>query len=176
MRGLQRGALVALLAAATTLVVSIAPAAAQTSGSETLTGVIVASGTSGQRSVVSGQIVATGVFTGGGHIVEIGSLPTDPDNVNRDDLVFHDGTMHLISTLLSATISVDPRSCIITATVEQTGVISGGTGRFATASGSFTGTATGHGLALRNPDRSCSEDQTPLIEILKINESGTLTF
>jgi hypothetical protein len=174
MRRLQRGALVALLTAATTLVVWIAPAAAQTSGSETLTGVIVASGTSGQREVVSARIVATGAFNGGGQIIEIPSQPNDPENVNRDDLVFHDGTMHLISTLQSATFSVDPRTCIVTVTIEQTGVISGGTGRFATASGSFTGVATGHGLALRNPDRSCSEDQR--INILNIDESGTLTF
>ena len=74
MRRLQRGALVALLTAATALVVSIAPAAAQTSGSETLTGVIVASGNSGQREVVSARIVATGVFNGGGQIVETPQL------------------------------------------------------------------------------------------------------
>jgi len=165
-----------LLAAATALAVSVAPAAGQTSGSEMLTRVIVASGTSGERTVVSGVIVASGVFTDGGHIVEIPSQPGDPDNVNRDDLVFPDGTMHLVSTLLNATISVDPRTCIITAAIEQTGVVDGGTGRFAAASGSFSGTSTGHGLARRNPDRSCSQDQGPLIEVLNVNESGTLTF
>lgn len=176
MRGLQRGVLVALLAAATTLVVSVTPAAAQTSGSETLSGVIVASGTSGERSVVSAPIVASGVFHGAGHLVEIDNLPTDPDNVNRDDLVFRNGTMHLISTVLDATVSVDPRTCVVSATVVQTGVISGGTGPFAAASGSFTGTLTAHGLARRNPDRSCSQEQAPLIEVDKFTESGTLTF
>jgi hypothetical protein len=168
--------LVALLAVGTMLTVSVASAAAQTSGSETLTGVLVASGTSGERSVVSGQVVASGVFTGGGHIVEVDSQPGDPDNVNRDDLVFPDGTMHLVSTLLSVAIFVDPRTCVITVTIEQSGVISGGSGRFAAASGSFTGTFTGHGLARRNPDRSCSEEQTPLIEVARFDESGTLTF
>jgi hypothetical protein len=130
----------------------------------------------GERSVVSGVVVASGVFNGGGRIVEIASQPGDPDNVNRDDLVFPDGTMHLVSTLVSATFSVDPRTCIVTATIEQTGVIDGGTGRFAAASGSFAGTLTGHGLARRNPDRSCSQDQALLIEVARFSASGTLTF
>jgi hypothetical protein len=47
---------------------------------------------------------------------------------------------------------------------------------FADASGSFTGTVTGRGLAPRNPDGSCSLEQPALHEVDRITASGTLSF
>jgi hypothetical protein len=175
MRRQVRTALGALLAATIALAVA-APAAAQTSGNETFNGAIVTSGVSGERVVVSSVVVAKGVFSGVGRIVEIPNLPTDPDNAARDDLVFGDGTIHIVSTTVDASFSLNPHSCLFTATVQQTGEVVGGTGRFAAASGSFTGAVSAHGLASRNPDGSCSQEQAALHEVDMLASSGTLSF
>jgi len=71
----------ALLAAEIALAVSAAtvlPAAAATSGSETLSGALAISGVSGTRPVISSVLVAKGVFRGVGRIVEPPDLPTGP--------------------------------------------------------------------------------------------------
>ena len=70
-----------LLAIGLTLIVTVTPVTARTTGNQSFRGVIVASGESGTRSVVSTLIVATGVFTGGGRIVEVANRPGDPDNL-----------------------------------------------------------------------------------------------
>jgi hypothetical protein len=168
----------ALLAAGTALAISAAaamPAAAATSGSETFSGTIVASGVSGTRTVISSVIVAKGVFSGVGRIVEVPSLPTDPPSSSRDDLVFPEGTMHLLSINTSFSFSVNP-GCLATVTIQQNGEITGGTGQFADATGSSTGTVSGPALLPRNPDGSCSFTQTPLHEVDMIASGGTLSF
>jgi len=170
----------ALLAAGIALAVSAAaalPAAAATSGSETFSGTIVTSGVLGTRTVISSVIVAKGVFSGVGRIVEIPNLPTDPDNVTRDDLVFPEGTMHLV--VMSGDItsfSLNPDNCRFRMTVQQTGEITGGTGQFSTTTGSNTGTVTAEGLGARNPDGSCSFTQPAVHEVDLIAASGTLSF
>jgi hypothetical protein len=156
----MRAGLAALLAAGIAVAVLSAPASAQTSGSETIKAVIVASGTSGEREVISSVVVAKGVFTG----------------VGRDDLVFAAGTIHIVSTNLDFSFSVNPHSCVATVTIQQTGEIVGGTGLFADASGSYTATVSGHGLLARNPDGSCSLEQPSLFEVDKITSTGTLSF
>jgi hypothetical protein len=169
----------ALLAAGTALAISAAaaaPAGAATSGSETLKGTIVTSGVSGTRTVISSVVVAKGVFSGVGRIVEVPNLPGDPDNVSRDDLVFPGGSIHLVSTTLDFSFSVNPRSCTFSVMLQQTGTAEGGTGQFAAATGSSTGTVTGRGLAPRNPDGSCSFEQPALHEVDMIAASGTLSF
>jgi hypothetical protein len=169
----------ALLAAAAALAISATaalPAAAATSGSETLSGTLVTSGVSGTRTVISSVVVAKGVFTGVGQIVEVPSLPTDPPNSSRDDLVFPEGTIHLLSITVGASFTLDPHSCLFRLTVRQTGEITGGTGQFADATSSSTGTVSGQGLLPRNPDRSCSTTQTPRHEVDMIASSGTLSF
>src|SRR6266516_744289 len=164
MRRHVRGTLGALLAIGIALAVS-APAAAQTSGNETFSGVIVTSGLSGTRVVVSSVVVA-----------EVQNLPGDPDNVSRDDLVFADGTLHIVSTTLDFSVSLNPRSCTGTATLQQTGMVVGGTGQFAAASGSYTATVTGRAVLARNPDASCTVEQAPLHEVDMIASSGSLSF
>src|SRR5919109_4266385 len=115
-----------LLAAGTALAISTAsaiPAAAATSGSESFRGTIVTSGVSGTRTVISSVIVAKGVFTGVGRIAELPSLPGDPANSSRDDLVFPGGTIQILSTTVGASFSANPDSCLFRLTLQQTGEI-----------------------------------------------------
>jgi hypothetical protein len=175
MSGLAKRALVAALAVGAVLAGS-APATARTSGAETFSGFIVASSASGTREVVSSAVVAKGAFDGIGRVVEIPSLPNDPGNVGRDDLVFPGGAMHLVTTNGDSTFSIDPRTCIGTFKVKQTQTIEGGTGRFSRASGTFAGTLTGRGLATRNPDGSCNAEQGPSVEVDTFTLSGSLAF
>src|SRR5215469_527515 len=143
----------ALLAGAIALgasAVTAAPASAATSGNQTFKGTIVASGVSGTRTVITSVIIGKGVFSGVGRIVEVDNQPGDPDNVNRDDLVFASGTMHIVNTIEGFSFSANPRSCVFTATIPQTNEIDGGTGQFANATGDFTATVTGRGVLARN--------------------------
>ena len=169
-----------LLAAGAALAISAAtavPAAAATSGSETVTGTLVTSGVSGTRTAISSVLVAKGVFRGVGRLVEIPNLPTDPDNVSRDDLVYPEGTMHLVSTTVGiSAFSLNPHNCLFKVTLQQTSEITGGTGLFAHASGDFTGTVSGQGLGARDPDGSCSFTRPSLHEVDMIAFSGTLSF
>ena len=89
-----------------------APATAAGQGSETFNGVLLASGATGSRVVLTTAVVMRGVFNGVGRIVEVPNLPTDPDNVNRDDLVFADGAIHFVNTGLTFSFTIDPRTCI----------------------------------------------------------------
>lgn len=67
----------AVLAIGLTFVASAAPAAARVRGRESLSGVIVASGESGARAVVTSVIVARGAFAGAGRLVEVANRPGD---------------------------------------------------------------------------------------------------
>src|SRR5207247_10961977 len=98
----------------------------------------------------------------------------DPDEVSRDDLVFAGGTMHLLSTLVDFSASVNPHSCRFTATILQTTEVVGGTGQFAGTSGTFDSTLRGKGALPHNSDGSCAFDQSSLHEEDKIELVGTL--
>jgi hypothetical protein len=91
-------------------------------------------------------------------------------------VVFAGGTLHIVSTFTSFSASVNPNSWRVSVTFVQTTEVVGGSGQFATASGSFDSTLTGKGSLARNPDGSCSFDQQPLREEDKIAPVGTLTF
>jgi hypothetical protein len=173
---MKKQVLGALVAAATALGMGAAPAAAATDGNETVQGVIVTSGLSGSRTVITSVAVAKGVFSAVGRIVEVPNQPGDPDNVSRDDLVFRQGSMHLVSTNLDFSISVNPHSCVARVTIPQTGEITGGTGQFAAATGSSTATVTALALLVRDPDGSCSFERDPLHEVDQIESIGTLSF
>ena len=178
MKRLLKGA---LLVTGTALAISVAPAipaVAAASGSETFSGIIVFAAVPGTntRTVVSSVVVAKGVFRGVGRFAEL--VPADSAGVSRDDLLFRKGTIHLVNTLVpeSLSFSVNPHSCLFTGTEQVTWEVTGGTGRFAGATGSFTGTVSGRALLARNPDGSCSLTQTPLHEVDKFVERGTLSF
>jgi len=153
----------ALLAAVIALVISAAavPAAAATSGSETVSGRLVTSGVSGTRTTISTVAVAKGVFNGVGRIVEIPNQPGDPANVSRDDLVYPEGTMHLVNTTVGiVSPSLNPHNCLFRVTLQEDSQIIGGTGLFAHASGTFTGTISPQGLLPHNPDGRCAAIRT----------------
>ena len=152
------------------------PAAAATSGSETVNGILVASGVSGTRTDISSVAVARGVFDGVGRIVEIPARPGDPPNVSRDDLVYPEGTMHLVNTAVGFSSTLNPHSCLFHATIQENSQITGGIGLFAHASGTFTGTISPQGLLPRNPDGSCAVGQPSLHEVDTVTFSGTLSF
>ena len=154
MKRLVKGA---LLAAGTALAISAAPAmsaAAATSRTETLSGTIVFAAVPGtnSRTVISSVVLARGVFRGVGRVVE--RVPPDPAGVSQDDLVFRSGTMHVVSTpgtLLS--FSINPHSCLFTGTQQFTWDVTGGTGQFDDATGSFTGYGKGRGAFGPQPRR-----------------------
>ena len=173
-----RTVLAVLVAVAGLVVVwPTSPASAQTSGPESFTGFLIATGVSGERVVLATNIRARGVFNGSGKIVELPPQPGDPDNMNRDDLVFRQGTLHLFSFLQTFQIvSFDPNSCRLAVTVTQTTQFAGGTGIFAAASGTGTGRVDGTAMAQRNPDGSCNLDLPPKHERDAVSGSGTLTF
>jgi hypothetical protein len=175
MRRQVTAALGALVAIGLTLAATVAAAPARTTGKESFRGVIVASGESGRRTVVSTVIVARGVFTGDGRVVEVPNRPGDPDNVSRDNLVFPQGTMHLVTTNKSITPSVNSQTCAVKVLIRQTQSIRGGTGAFRHAAGSFAGTLRGRGVAARNPDGSCSQQMAQLIEVAVFSMRGTLS-
>ena len=125
------GAVLAVGSATAISALPAVPAAAAISGSETVSGTIVTSGASGTSTVIKTVIVAKGVFDGVGQIAPVPSLPTDPQNVNRADLIYPVGTMHLVATTVGFTSSVNPTSCRFTATIQQTAIVTGGTGLFA---------------------------------------------
>ena len=151
------------------------PAAAAT-GSETLKVTIVTSGVSGTRTAISSVVVAKGVLSGVGRVIERPSLPGDPNNSSRDDLVFPAGTMHLLSVTTGFSASVNP-NCLANATIQQTAEITGGTGQFVAATGQFSATVSGPALLARNPDGSCAFFTQPALhEVDMFTDTGTLSF
>ena len=177
---MKRGMSWALLAGGIALAAATAtavPAAAATSGSQTFKGAIVTSGVSGTGPVITSVIIAKEAFSGAGRILELENQPGDEDHVSRVNLVFARGSMHLVNTTLGdPQPSVNPRSCVATITIRQTGEIAGGTRQFTTATGSLSSTVTVRAVLARNPDGSCSFEHEPLHEVDLITATGTLSF
>lgn len=158
------------------MLTAAATAAARTTGKASFRGTIIAPAKSGTRNVVSTIIVAQGVFTGVGKIVEVDNRPGDPDNVTRDDLVFPDGTLHIRNASQTPHFSVDQQSCTFTGRVKQTSTIEGGTRRFRHASGTFRGGVRAWGVAPRNPDGTCNQQADALLEVDEVSARGIFSF
>src|SRR5262252_9415213 len=72
---------------------------------------------------------------------------------------------------------LNPQNCLFSVTLQENSEIIGGTGLFAHASGTFTGTISPQGLLPQNPDGSCAPVGTPsLHEVDMVAFSGTLSF
>jgi hypothetical protein len=165
MRHHIRGILSMMVAVGRIFAASVASASARMSGRESFKGVIVTSGESGTRTAVSTLFVAWGAFKGVGRVVEVQNRPGDADNVSRDDLVFRQGRIHIVTSNGTPSMSFDPQTCAFKGRVPQTGKIQGGTGRFRHASGSLVGAGRARGVAAREADGSCSQQQAPLLEV-----------
>src|SRR3954453_4810241 len=129
--------LVVLLSGAAAL--SAPSPAGAASGQQTFTGTIITDAAGGERHIVKSIVVAHGAFNGVGTIVEVPNQPGDGEDIFRDDLVFPQGTLHLVTTNLDFAFDFNPQSCRFSASVRQTGEIAGGTGLFTGASGSGAG-------------------------------------
>ena len=138
------------------------PATGSSGGKQSFRGVIVAGRHHGRRTVLHSVVVAKGVVSGTGRIVEVPNRPGDPGSLSRDDIVLNHGRMHLISRNRSAKFRVNPRTCVFRARIEQRSRITGGTGSFRGASGSFSSLLHARGVTARESDGSCSQRQTPL--------------
>jgi len=174
MRPLVAVALAAILAIGLTVLAPVA--AARTGDRQSFHGLIVASGDSGTRTVVDTLVVARGAVRGAGRVVEVANGPGDPENVSRDDLVFRRGSLHLVTTNISVTPSVNLQTCVVRVRIKQTQKIQGGTGAFRHAAGSFSGLLRGRGVAARNPDGSCAEQLPELLEVAAFSMRGTLSL
>jgi len=165
---------VVLLAGATAI--SAPSAAAAASGPQTFKGTIVTDAAGGERNIVKSIVIARGAFNGVGTIVEVPNQPGDGEDIFRDDLVFPQGTLHLVTTNLDLALNVIPQSCRFTASVQQTGEIAGGTGLFTGASGSGAGGVVARGTAARAADGSCDPLAPTLHEVDRISSTGTLSY
>src|SRR4051794_7535042 len=89
-----------LLAGATAL--SLAAGAGAASGPQTFAGTIVADAAGAERHHVKRIVTAHGIFNGVGTIVEVPNQPGDGDDIFGGDLVFPQGTLHLVTTNLDS--------------------------------------------------------------------------
>jgi hypothetical protein len=168
-------ALGATLALGLSFPVSAASAATRTTGRQSFRGQVIAPAETGARKVVSTIIVAKGVFDGVGRLVEVDNRRGDPDNVNRDDLVFPQGTLHIRSTSQTPQFSLDPQTCAWTVRIKQITKVQGGTRKFRHASGTFKSSVRGWGVAARTPAGTCSEGSS-LLEADAVSAHGTLSY
>ena len=164
------------LGAGLSLAAASVPAATATTGKQSFSGYIGAVGTQTDRRVVGSVVVANGVYEGVGRVVERPNRPGDTGRVTRDDLVFPEGVIHIVSTQRHFALKPDPRSCTFTAEVKQTTRFDGGTGKFAHATGSFTGGVRGTALARRTPAGACDQTHSPLFELDRFTASGTMNL
>jgi hypothetical protein len=104
----KRILLVVLLAGATAL--SAPNAAGAASGPQTFTGTIITDAAGGERHIVKSIVIAHGAFNGVGTIVEVPNQPGDGEDIFRDDLVFAQGTLHLVTTNLDFALNVIAQS------------------------------------------------------------------
>ena len=176
MRRKMIGGLGAMLATGLTITTTVAPAATRTTGKESFRGVLIAGGKANTRNIISTFVAADGVFSGHGRIVEVPNRPGDADNIFRDDLVFPQGKLHLVTTNRSFKTSVNPKTCALRATIRQTARIEGGTGMFRHATGTFVGGVQGRGVTLRSPDGTCSQHGALLLEVDLVSGHGTLAI
>lgn len=175
MRSFFRAMLV--LALAVVIVVSVAPAGARVSRGESARGQIIAVSGNGHRTVVSSIIVLSGVFNGVGKIVEVPNRPGDPDNASRDNLVFPVGTLRIINLNRGQPqMSLNRKTCVGSVRIRQTTKVTGGTGRFSHASGTFKGLVRAYTALARNRDGSCNEQADAPLDSDVLSGSGTMSL
>jgi hypothetical protein len=165
-----------MLAIGLTITTAVAPAATQAAGKESFRGALIVGGDASARNILSTYIAADGVFSGHGRIVEVPNRPGDGDNVTRDDLVFPQGKLHLVSTNKSFKVSVNPKTCAVRIAIRQTAKIEGGTGKFSRATGTFAGGVRARGVTFRAANGTCSQQGALLLEVDLVSGHGTISL
>lgn len=135
------------------------PASATTTGAQRFT--VIFAGPEGQ----AGQVVATGVVNG---------LGSNPASVGDQELIFPTGTLLLSTEFTGGSGGFDPLSCVGRGSSNGTFVVTGGTGRFAHASGSGTFTGRGLTIARRLAGGGCSETDVNRYSVVEI--TGTIAL
>ncbi len=125
------------------------------------------------------RVTAAGPIRGVGVDVVVNEVEDEGTGVitAEDRFEFPDGNVSLRSRItLTSEFSVDPRSCVGRAGGAITYEITGGTGRYAGATGQGTGTFRIVAVSSRNPDGSCSEEQEDeLAHIFIVRLAGVAT-
>ena len=109
--------------------------------------------------------IATGVFTAGG---------TDTPGRAVDTLKFPGGTFKVNHGAAQGKQTLNPQTCLFTATETGTYTISGGTGAYTGISGQGTAKISILAVAARNPKGQCSQTLTPVAWQQVIQGSGPI--
>ena len=149
----------ALLAAGTVLAIAAAPAtpaSAATSGSETLSGIIVFA--AGRLRTPGRSLAAwcsprgcSGASAGSSNSRTCPPIPLASAGTTWSSAAAPCTSSARLGSLLS--FSVNPHNCLFTGTQQLTWDVTGGTGQFADATGSFTGTVSAAGALGPQPRR-----------------------
>lgn len=125
------------------------------------------------------RVTAAGPIRGVGVDVVVNEVEDEGTGVitAEDRFEFPEGNLSLRSRItLTSEFNVDRRSCVGRAGGAITYEITGGTGRYAGATGHGTGTFRIVAVLGRNPDGSCSEDQEDeLAHIFIVRLAGVAT-
>jgi hypothetical protein len=84
--------------------------------------------------------------------------------------------MHLKNVNKSFQVQINRHTCLVRVNISQVGTITGGTGRFAHATGHTKGSVAGWGVAARDKNGACSVNKALVLEVDVVSASGTLTF
>jgi hypothetical protein len=110
-------------------------------------------------------VIAYGVFTAGG---------TDHQGSKVDTFVFPTGSFKVTHSKGAGTVKVNPKTCLVTASLHGTITISGGTGAYAGISGH--GTYQASVLAIdAQPGGKCSQTMPPITYEQTIKASGPIS-
>jgi hypothetical protein len=155
-----------------------ATATAAAAGAIVIAGV-TAAGASASSPVISGtenfqfmttsptsgnvSIIATGVFTAGG---------VDHPGHTADTLVFRTGSVTIAHSNPTGTHTLNPKTCLVTASETGTYKITGGTGAYAGITGNGTYRLTILAVAARNTTGKCSTTLAPAAWQQVIKGSG----
>jgi hypothetical protein len=157
--GLSSRRTIACALAVVALVAGLAGPASAAAGAERFT--VVFAGPDGQ----AGRVVATGVFNG---------LGSNPASVGDQELIFPAGTLLLSTEFTGGSGGFDPVTCIGRGSSNGTFVVTGGSGRFAHASGSGTFSGSGLTIARRLAGGGCSETDVNRYSVVEI--TGTIAL
>lgn len=118
----------------------------------------------------TGRVVATGVVNGAGTLTA-GGGSSFPVTVSLPQ-----GELSAFAQTTSDNSRPDPRTCIVSVEQTDAATITGGSGVFANATGSWTDVVRGTLVFSRNLDRTCNFDAGPVTGVLQVVVAAHLTL